>query len=130
LLAKYNIDFQGGPPLHYLIADASGKSVIVEFLAGERKVLPNSDPWQVSTNFIIAPVPPENRPAQCWRYAKVSERLSEIGGKLPIVEAMPLLQSVSQDSTIWSTVYNLTTGDIRVVMGRTYQNIHQFSLKN
>ncbi|HNT67095.1 MAG TPA: hypothetical protein PKN04_15030 [bacterium] len=45
------------------------------------------------------------------------------------VEAMPLLQSVAQDRTIWSSVYNLTTGDIQIAMGQAYQNIHQFSLK-
>ncbi len=32
ILMKYNIDFEGGPPLHYLMADAKGKSVLVEFL--------------------------------------------------------------------------------------------------
>ncbi len=129
MIEKYNIDFQGGPLLHYLIADASGKSAVVEFLPGERKVLPNEDPWQVATNFIIAPVPPADRAAQCRRYAQVDARLSEIGGRLHPIEAMPLLQSVAQDRTIWSAVYNLTTGDIQIAMGQAYQNIHQFSLK-
>jgi penicillin V acylase-like amidase (Ntn superfamily) len=32
LLESVNIDFSGGPPLHYFIADASGKSAVVEFV--------------------------------------------------------------------------------------------------
>ena len=28
------IDFSGGPPLHYLVADASGDSAVVEYVDG------------------------------------------------------------------------------------------------
>lgn len=31
ILSDYNIDMEGGPPLHYLIADRSGQAVLVEF---------------------------------------------------------------------------------------------------
>ncbi len=34
----YNIDFEGGPPIHYLMADANGKSVLVEYYNGEMHV--------------------------------------------------------------------------------------------
>ena len=42
LFEKVNIDFQGGPPLHYFITDRSGRSVVVEFVDQKLSVLPNS----------------------------------------------------------------------------------------
>jgi len=129
LVGKYNIDFAGGPPLHYLIADRSGDSAVVEFIKGEISVLRNNQPWQVSTNFIITGTTSESAKAKCGRYRKASETLEQVNGKLSQREAMTLLKSVSQASTIWSTVYMLTTGSIQVVMGRNYDTLHSFNLK-
>jgi len=39
ILSRHNIDFGGGPPLHYLIADANGQSALVEFQDSEMRVL-------------------------------------------------------------------------------------------
>lgn len=76
ILKSYNIDFLEGPPLHYLIADKSGRSALVEFSKGEVKVIPNADPWQMTTNFLISETwsDPET---MCWRYAVISERMTE-----------------------------------------------------
>ena len=41
ILDRYNIDFQGGPALHYLVADRSGEAALVEFYQGERIVHDN-----------------------------------------------------------------------------------------
>ena len=43
LFEKYNIDFHGGPPIHYLIADAGGEAVLIEIYQGELIVLPNKE---------------------------------------------------------------------------------------
>ena len=52
LFGSYNIATHE-PPLHYLLADSSGHSAVIEFVEGEMIVRRNSDPWQVSTNFIL-----------------------------------------------------------------------------
>ena len=44
IIEGYNIDMGSGPPLHYLIAERSGRSVLVEFYQGEMVVIPNSHP--------------------------------------------------------------------------------------
>jgi len=129
LFGKYNIDFGGGPPVHYLIADRSGDSAVVEFIKGEMSVLQNDQLWQVSTNFVITGTTSESAKAKCWRYRKASETLEQVYGKRSQSEAMTLLKSVSQARTIWSTVYMLTTGNIQVVMGQNYDTVHSFSLK-
>ena len=51
LLRGYNVEMLE-PPIHYLIADAHGSSVIVEFTGGEMHVI-HSEGYQVATNFIV-----------------------------------------------------------------------------
>jgi hypothetical protein len=133
LIGDYNIDFGGGPELHYMVADASGRSAVIEFVDGEIVVLENAQPWQAATNFTIATTDEASRPRLCARYAAVTETLSETDGLLTEEEAMSLLGRVSASGsdtpTMWSVVYNLTTGDIRIVVGREYETVHDFSLR-
>ncbi|MHA2429878.1 MAG: hypothetical protein ACXACC_02480 [Promethearchaeota archaeon] len=45
------------------------------------------------------------------------------------IEALNLLETVSQSSTQWSVVYNMQKKEIKIVMGRNYNSpIHEFSL--
>jgi hypothetical protein len=127
ILENHNIDFRGGPPLHYLIADATGRSVLVEFSAGEMVVTANSDPWQQATNFLRAEGG-ESAQGLCWRYDLLLERLGESAGELTAEEAMELLEDVSQPNTQWSIVYGISTGDVLVSMGRHYSEVHSFHL--
>jgi predicted choloylglycine hydrolase len=131
LLGSVNIDFGSGPPLHYFIADSSGKSAVVEFITGEMVVLPNTSPWQVSTNFLISQEQPQGANSSCWRYNKAFIALQQSGGSLTETEAMELLQDVSQPgdySTLWSVVYNLSQGEIVLAVGRDYGRVYDFSL--
>ena len=42
---------------------------------------------------------------------------------------MNLLQATSQDHTVWSVVYNLSSGEIRLAMGKDYNKVYSFRLK-
>jgi hypothetical protein len=128
LLGAYNIDWEGGPPLHYLIADAAGHSAVVEFIEGEMQVLANEEPWQVATNFLVTGHSPESAKRSCRRYATAHETLERADGSLSQGEAMELLEGVSQDITMWSVVYGMTNGDIGVSVGRDFEDVHQFRL--
>ena len=128
LLGSYNIDWGSGPALHYLVADAGGQSAVIEFVAGEMVVLPNEEAWQVATNFTMSGHTPKGAKRLCQRYAQAYERLESMGGQLSDAQAMGLLQDVSQNITMWSILYNLTTGDISAVMGRDYDQVHEFQL--
>jgi len=52
LIGQYNAEFLR--PVHFHIADASGKSVIVEYTDGKIVVVRQENPWQVSTNFLVS----------------------------------------------------------------------------
>jgi len=131
LLGRYNLDWQGGPPLHYLIADVSGRAVLVEFYQGEMIVIPNETSWHQATNFLRTTAG-ETAQGKCFRYDKIHRRLTKAEGRLPVPEAMALLSQVSQDGrdsgTQWSIVYGMSTGEINVSMGQKYEDVHTFHL--
>lgn len=128
LLDIYNIDFGDGPPLHYLIADRGGNSVVVEYLDNEMIVIRNTEAWRVATNFILSGTTLERARSSCGRYQMTYDTLNRNGGEMIGDESMLLLKNVSQISTIWSVVYNLSSGNIQVVMGRAYGHPLSFKL--
>ena len=131
IFGEFNVDFEGGPPLHYLLSDRSGRAVLVEFYGGEMAVLPNERPWHLATNFLRAAVDPAHNGSpkgRCWRYDRIEEVLSETGGRLEPGEALDLLGQVAQDGTQWSIVYNQHSGEVLVAMGRQYDEPHTLHL--
>lgn len=131
LLDNYNVDFGGGPPVHYLIADPAGHSVVAEFIDGQVHATWNKEPWQVATNFLVSDAASDEGRSHCWRYSTAYQTLEMANGKVSQEEAMSLLEEVSQSGdlpTIWSTVYNMTGGDINIVVGREYDHVHRFNL--
>ncbi|MGW8251929.1 MAG: linear amide C-N hydrolase, partial [Anaerolineales bacterium] len=131
LMGQYNVDFGGGPPIHYFLADSSGSSAVIEFVSGEMRVLPNQLDWQVSTNFLISEEHPEGANSSCWRYNQSYSTLEGAAGSLSAPAAMDLLERVSQEGeygTRWSVVYGLDSGEITLAMGGEYGKVFKFNL--
>jgi hypothetical protein len=127
LMQRYNIDFEGGPPVHYLVADTTGRAALIEFYRGKVYVIANKNPWHHATNFLRSSV--EDTEGKCWRYDILTRQLTIARGRATIPDAMKLLQEVAQTGTQWSIVYEMNTGEIRVTMGRQYNRAHTFQLK-
>jgi len=127
ILESHNIDWGSGPDLHYLVVEKSGKSALVEFSRGEMVVISNTDPWLVATNFLISETGTSPQ-GNCWRYDLISGQLREGNGQLNTRQALDLLSEAAQESTQWSVVYGISTGEIQVVMDRQYENIHTLDL--
>ena len=125
ILRSYNVDMQGGPPLHYLIADNFGNSVLVEFYGGEMVAIPNEASWHQATNFLRAAVG-DSTEGICWRYDIISARLQETAGQVTVEDAFNLLERVSQAGTQWSVVYEMDDYQVNVVMGKQYESVHTF----
>ncbi|MPZ85047.1 MAG: linear amide C-N hydrolase [Actinophytocola sp.] len=116
----HNIDFSGGPPLHYLIADATGKSVVVEFVAGTVSALPA----QTAVNFTMAGSDEATRQSDS-RYATANGGLR---GARDWRGAMDLLGEVVQGHTQWSVVYGLESGEVHLATDKKFDRVHEFSL--
>jgi hypothetical protein len=127
ILASHNIDWAGGPALHYLLADRTGQSVLVEFDAGRMVVLESEDLWHAATNHLRIRLGPD-APAPCARYRTIESTLQSSDGQLDASQAMKLLDQVAQPSTQWSVVYGLDSGNIIVAMGGGFADSHDFAL--
>lgn len=128
LMNTFNILWDGGPALHYLIADRFGEAVLVEFLEGEIQIIPNQKPWHQATNFLLSER--SNTSQDNYnRYDAISEFLMDKSGKLTSEQAMTLLSIVSQDSTQWSSVYNLKSGEIQIAIGKHYEHPFTFQIR-
>jgi len=125
LIRQYNIAF-ADTPVHFHIADASGKSAVVEYVEDGISIVRDDKPWQVSTNYLFSEAIRPN----CRRYEKAAKSLAESQGRKSTDEAMSLLQSTSLDNTVWSIVYNLTTGQVNIALGKDYDKVHTFKLKS
>lgn len=128
LLEEYNIVFTPGPAVHYLIADALGKSAVVEFTEKGMEVIRPEHPWQVATNSYLAGASPECRNA-CWRYKKADQALAKSQGSITTKQAMDILKDISNRGTQWSAVFDIATGCVLVSVGRNYDRVHEFQLK-
>ncbi len=128
IFSQYNIDFSGGPPIHYLLADVSGAAALIEFYQGEIHIIGNDQPWHQATNFLRSAYA-DSGPGRCWRFDTISHTLAETQGNLTPQAAMDTLAAVAQDGTQWSVVYGMSTGEVQVVVGQDYDTVHQFQLE-
>ncbi len=129
IFARFNIDWTGGPDLHYLVADATGSAALIEFVDGAMVVTQHPAEWDMATNFTRAVLADDARPEdQCWRYETISARLASAEGVLTEADALDLLGDVAQSNTQWSVVYSMATGAINVVMHRQYDQVYTFQL--
>ncbi|MEU8110333.1 linear amide C-N hydrolase [Nonomuraea muscovyensis] len=118
LMRRYDVDFTGGPQVHYLLADRSGRSVVVEYGQGRMHVIDD----RVLTNITMAGADRRARLADT-RYRTLAEG---IGTR---TDALDLLRQVAQPHTRWSVVYDLKAGTARVVTGQRWSRVHTFTIE-
>lgn len=114
VFTAHNLDFSGGPPLHYLVADATGASAVVEFVDGEMRVERGQGPWQALTNVPVVGVAEQKR-REDHRYGLIARAMDETGGVVDAAAAHRVLTGVRQAHTRWSVTYGLRSGEVRLV---------------
>lgn len=129
LIEQYNVVFTYGPMVHFLISDASGDSVIVEFLDGSPTVVKSTEPFQPCTNFVISGRSNKQALDSCWRYNTAYTSLQELQGRVTSEQAMEILENVSWGNTVWSMVFDQSSGKIQIAMDTDYDRVYEFSLR-
>lgn len=139
LLEQYDMHSSAGSNYHFQIADASGSSVVAEYVDNELVVLPAEKNYQMATNFLLAPQKYNFGNGQD-RFQILEETLDGCGGVLADGKAgMDLLEAASRDwhmsqsgrrnATQWSIIFNCTDLTAEVVTGRQYDKpAHVFRL--
>ena len=149
LLEQYDMHSSANSCYHFQIADASGDTVVVEYVDNEMSVLDPDDvttagqpaagtTYMAATNFLLTPGEYDFGTGQD-RYQIVTEGLEAKDGVLSEDEAMSLLAACSQEphinsrgeesQTQWSVVYNLDKQSATIAIGRDYENVYEVSLR-
>ena len=134
LLSKYNLYFSGNIPCHFLIGDASGNSVIIEYIDKEMKVIESDTSYQTCANYIAY----DERKGGTGRdrCGIIEKEMSENNNRISNETALNLLALTggydgSNDSLQWSVLYNLTNRSSEIfahrkVKDRTYFQIDDY----
>ncbi len=134
LLSNYNIYFSGDIDCHYLIADATGKSVIVEYYDGGMQVVEASESYQIASNFIAYnDLNIGEGYTEFERYNAVKSQIEESENGITNEQAISLLATVGvmdegTDKLQWSVLYNLTTKEASIFAHRNTDNIFHSKL--
>jgi penicillin V acylase-like amidase (Ntn superfamily) len=125
LLKRYNLNVLPEFQTHFMISDSNGHSVVVEFVEGEMKVIPATRRWQLCTNHLLWGRSESENDNRCDRYLRGSNQLEEMQTKTNLDSMLKMMSSISvEDWTMWTSVYNLTTGELRVAYRRNYKVLY------
>ena len=125
LLNEYDIHFVA-ETCHLMIADAHGKSAVVEFIDGKLQPTTTRESWQICTNHQITGKTEAEKCEACGRYKTASTELTGLHAKGDAQEVMKIMQSVAQpDSTMWSSVYDLTSGNFEIAYRGHFDEVYR-----
>lgn len=124
-----------GSKSHYLIADSSGRSVLVEYYDGNLQTVETDTDYQIASNFIAYKgLNIGESFTEFERYDTVKATINENFGILSERQAISLLVDIGvmdgdTDKLQWSVIYNLTTGDEQIFAHRNMDNVIPFHIK-
>ena len=129
IIDRFNVYFPGCQ-CHIMIADAQGKSVVVEFIGDSTHVLPAKDNFQVATNHLLYGKSEIDNYQRCERYRIASDYLKQLKWEGNSYDLLELLVKISdKERTQWTGLYNLITGDFQAVYRNFYDDIYENRLK-
>lgn len=115
-------------PLHYMVADATGNSAIIEFVDGKMAVTKKTKNYQAVTNFTIYNNPKHEGFGKD-RYDNIESELEKCNGIISEINALELLKkNVISGDEQWSAVYNLTKRSVMVTFFREYEHVYKYEL--
>jgi len=126
LFNEYNL-FYDVAPLHFMIADQSGKSAVIEYVDG-KMVVTKASGYQVVTNFRLYNNP-EHSGFGKDRYDNIVNALEACHGNISENDALELLKAnVIKGDEQWSAVYNLTKKVVKITFSGDYQQVYTCQL--
>lgn len=135
----------GNCTYHYQIADASGKTCVIEYINGKINVLypekksTNKVNYMAATNFYLTEGVNDPLGMGQDRYETVMNKLKNTRGQLTAKESMTLLKKTSMRdadlhgyicSTLWSTVYNMTDKTVDLCFNGNYDKVYTFKVND
>ena len=114
LIEAFNIHFVD-TPVHLMIGDRAGDFRVVEFIEGKTVTTRSASSWQLCTNHLLFGKSEEENDASCSRYQVGSSGLAAAGEDLSFAEACRIAQKMSNSETMWTSNYQLTSGELSIL---------------
>jgi hypothetical protein len=114
LIEDFNIHFVD-TPVHLMIGDRAGDFRVVEFIDGKTVTTRSELSWQVCTNHLLYGQSEGENDASCPRYQVGSAGLAAAGEDLSFAEACRVAQTMSNSATMWTSNYQLTSGEVSIL---------------
>ena len=144
LFNSYDMHDSVGSCYHYQIIDATGASVIIEYVDNVLNLIYpehnelNIQDFQMAANFYITEGVDDPKGFGQDRYQIIEDTLAETGGLINQSEAMDLLEAARitsyvwedgwEDKTQWSIVYDVTNLKVDICVGMNYDKVYSYSL--
>jgi hypothetical protein len=113
---------------HFMVADSSGRSVILEYDHDQWRRTYGDGSWQVLTTKPIYNVPDADLRERCWRYRSISGTLEGAPGNVDWQAAMDILKDVGQKGTTWSVVYSPSAKDLYFSVYQDWSTVYHLEM--
>lgn len=128
LVRDFNVHFVDTQE-HLMVADASGRFRVIEFIDGKTLVTSSERSWQVCTNHILLDKSERENDESCARYRTGSDMAESLGGVVDYADALQITKSMSVDGrTMWSSIYNLTSREACIRYQASHLNEYRDAL--
>lgn len=128
LLSQYNIKMEETYPSHYMIGDATGNSVVIDYVDGSMKVIEKEGDYQIATN-MLSYHNEEHMGYSSDRYKAFETALSETKGIISVEDALKLLEdNTTPGEAQWASVYNLSDKTMSVEFYGDYENTYTYKI--
>jgi hypothetical protein len=121
---KFKLDYmaeKGYPKIHYLFADAQGNVALYEEGVNSAIKKLGKTEWEAITGFSMG------NKQKCDRYERIKLVLeSKYVGN--VEQAKNLLAQVRQNTTVWSSVYDLSRKEFGICIEQDYNHTYMFNL--
>lgn len=143
LFRKYDMHDSIFVCYHYQLTDATGRSVVIEYVNNEMRVVEAVKPegakypFNVCSNYFVTEGGDNSKGTGYDRYEKCRTKLTSAGGEMTVDDSLSLLhyctlryhhQLCWPVITLWSAVYDCKDLTVSVCAGMDYEHKHVFSL--
>lgn len=113
IVDEFNVHFVDAQ-VHLLVADSAGRFRVIEFIDGKKVVTRSDTSWQICTNHLLSGKSERENDEACPRYRLGSDRIEQLDRAVTYADARQTVKDMSNASTMWSSIYELTSGRVHV----------------
>lgn len=128
IIQNYNVALSDDYPSHFIVCDAKGESIVMEYVSGSLQITECNGNYQILTDFLLATGErASDNGAEV--YDAYEETLNKADGKISTEDAMKLLkENAVEGKSQWSVVYNMTKKCMTVSFSGDEERVYNYSL--